>query len=130
MALMIPENVETFTTVGERQFYKFLEAVAKPDTRYIIWYTLNIAGKEPDFILFIQNVGLIIFEVMDWMLDQIREANPQYFRLQVAYEIESRKNPFQQARDYLYDIVDKIKKEGQLISRDAMHHGNVKVPFD
>ena len=115
MALMIPENVETFTTEGERQFYKFLEAVAKPDSRHITWYTPNIEGKEPDFILFSQNVGLIIFEVKDWMLDQIREANPQYFRLQVGNKIESRKNPFQQSRDYLYDIVDKIKKDGQLI---------------
>lgn len=126
---MIPENVKTFTTEGERQFYKFLEVVAKPDSRHITWYTPNIEGKEPDFILFSQNVGLIIFEVKDWILDQIQEANPQYFRLQIGYEIESRKNPFQQARDYLYDIVDKIKKDGQLISRDAMHHGNVKVPF-
>jgi superfamily I DNA and RNA helicase len=63
------------------------------------------------------------------MLDQIREANPQYFRLQVGYDIESRKSPFQQARDYLYDLVDIIKKDGQLISRDAVHHGNVKIPF-
>ena len=129
MATMIPENVETFTTEGEGQFYKFIEAVAKPDSRHITWYTPNIDGKEPDFILFSQDVGLIIFEVKDWMLDQIREANPQYFRLQAGFDIESRKSPFQQARDYLYNLVDKIKADGQLISRDAAHHGNVKIPF-
>ena len=107
MATMIPENVEEFKTEGERQFYKFLEAVAKPDSRHITWYTPDIEGKEPDFILFSQNVGLIIFEVKDWVLDQTKEANPQYFRLQVGNKIESRKNPFQQSRDYLYDLVDK-----------------------
>jgi len=80
MATMVPGNVEEFTTEGERQFYKFLEVVAKPDSRHITWYTPNIEGKEPDFILFSQNVGLIIFEIKDWMLDQIQEANPQYFR--------------------------------------------------
>ena len=111
MATMIPENVKEFTTEGEGQFYKFLEAVAKPDSRHIAWYTPHIEGKEPDFILYSQNVGLIVFEVKDWALDQIREANPQNFRLQIGYKIESRKNPFQQARDYLYDIVDKIKKK-------------------
>ena len=129
MATMIPENVEEFKTEGERQFYKFLEVVAKPDSRHITWYTPNIEGKEPDFILFSQNVGLIIFEVKDWVLDQIKEANPQYFRLQVGNKIESRKNPFQQSRDYLYDIVDKIKKDGQLIARDPVHHGKIKIPF-
>jgi hypothetical protein len=127
---MIPENVEEFATEGERQFYKFLEAVAKPDAGHITWYTPDIEGKEPDFILYSRNVGLIVFEVKDWMLDQIREANPQYFRLQVGRDIESRKSPFQQARDYLYDLVDKIKKDGQLITRDAVHHGNVKIPFN
>lgn len=33
MATMIPENVENFKTDGERQFYKFLEAVAEPDSK-------------------------------------------------------------------------------------------------
>jgi hypothetical protein len=33
---MIPANVERFTTEGERQFYKFLESVAKPDSRNIL----------------------------------------------------------------------------------------------
>ena len=55
MATIIPENVETFTTEGEGQFYKFLEAVAKSDSRHITWYTPNIQGKVPDFILFSQN---------------------------------------------------------------------------
>jgi hypothetical protein len=129
MATMIPDNVQEFKTEGERQFYKFLEAVAKPDSRHITWYTPGVEGKEPDFILYSQNVGLIVFEVKDWALDQIREANPQYFRLQVGYDIESRKSPFQQANDYKYDLVDKIKKDGQLIARDVIHQGNVKIPF-
>jgi superfamily I DNA and RNA helicase len=129
MATMIPDNVEAFKTDGEGRFYKFLETTARPDEQHIAWYTPDIEGKEPDFIFFSRNVGLIVFEVKDWMLDQIREANPQYFRLQVGREIESRKSPFQQARDYLYDLVDKIKADGQLIARDAVHHGNVKIPF-
>jgi hypothetical protein len=126
---MIPENVEAFKTDGEGRFYRFLQAVARPDEQHIAWYTPDIEGKEPDFIFFSRNVGLIVFEVKDWMLDQIQEANPQHFRLQVGRDIESRKSPFQQARDYLYDLVDKIKKDGQLIARDAAHHGNVKIPF-
>ena len=48
---MIPENVEYFKTDGERQFYKFLEAIAKPDSRYFAWYTPDIKDRESDFIL-------------------------------------------------------------------------------
>ncbi|NWG04538.1 MAG: hypothetical protein HXY44_16935 [Syntrophaceae bacterium] len=36
-------------------------------------------GNEPDFLLFCEDVGLVIFEVKDWSLTQIKEANPQYF---------------------------------------------------
>jgi len=41
LATMIPENVEIFTTEGEKQFYRFLESVAKPDSQYIVWYTVR-----------------------------------------------------------------------------------------
>jgi len=95
MATMIPENVEIFTTEGERQFYRFLESVAKPNSQYIVWYTPDIKGEEPDFILFGNKVGLIVFEVKDWTLEQIREANPQHFILSIGGKTQSRKNPLQ-----------------------------------
>lgn len=63
------------------------------------------------------------------LLSFFREANPRYFRLQVGHDIESRKSPFREDKDYLYDLVDKINADGQLASRDAVHHGNVKIPF-
>ena len=78
---MIPENVEIFTTKGEKQFYRFLESVAKPDSRYIAWYTPDLKGKEPDFILFNDKIGLIVFEVKDWALGQIRVAKGRCYCL-------------------------------------------------
>ena len=43
---------------GEKRFYHFLESVAKPDSEYIAWYTPDLKGKEPDFILFNDEEGL------------------------------------------------------------------------
>jgi len=45
---MIPEDVEEFGTEGEKIFYKFLKAVAKPDGRYLCWYLPDIKGHEPN----------------------------------------------------------------------------------
>jgi len=90
----------------------------------------DIKGKEPDFLFFSEEVGLIIFEVKDWSLDQIREANPQYFVLDIGNKTESRKNPFHQARDYFGYVMDKIKEDGQLISIDPIYHGNPKFPIN
>ena len=66
MAKMIPENVERFTTDGERQTYRFLEVVAKPDECFLCWYLPDVQGREPDFILYSKQNGLIILEVKEW----------------------------------------------------------------
>ncbi len=127
---MIPDDIEEFKSEGERIFYRFLRSVAKPDSKYISWYTPDIDGKEPDFILFSDDTGLIIFEVKDWALDQIVEANPKYFVLAIGNKTESRKSPFEQARDYLYSVKDKIQKDGQLVSREPNVYGKLKIPMD
>jgi hypothetical protein len=127
---MIPDDIEEFKSEGEGIFYKFLRSVAKPDSKFISWYTPDINGKEPDFILFSDDTGLIIFEVKDWALDQIVEANPKYFVLAIGNKTESRKNPFEQARDYLYSVKDKIEKDGQLVSREPNVFGKLKIPID
>ena len=45
MAVMIPDDVEGFCTDGERHFYGFLKAVAKPDSKYLVWYLLSLAKR-------------------------------------------------------------------------------------
>ena len=97
MAIMIPENVEQFTTEGERQTYRFLEAVAKPDARFLCWYLPDLQGRYPDIILYSQQNGLIILEVNDWNLNQIREANLFSFESRVgagmAFRIKHARSP-------------------------------------
>jgi hypothetical protein len=65
MAIMIPNDAEAFGTDGERVFFNFPRSVAKPDCRYIAWYLPDINGREPDFLLYCEDVGLVIFEVKD-----------------------------------------------------------------
>jgi hypothetical protein len=106
-----------------------LEGVAKPDSTHIAWYTPDIHGNETDFLLFSTHAGMIVFEIKDWNLDQILEANPHQFSLRVGSKTERRKNPLQQAKDYQYDLMNRIKEDGQLISKDAVHLGKPKIPF-
>lgn len=129
MCEMIPEKVENFTTKGEAVFYRFLEKTAKPDAQYICWYSPDVEGREPDFLLFSAEAGLIVFEVKDWALDQIVEADPKTFRLEMGGKVEPKHNPFQQARDYLYQVMDLIKEDGRLVSANPAHHGNPKLPI-
>jgi len=129
MATMIPGDIEEFGTEGEKAFYKFLEGVAKPDAYYLCWYTPDINGNEPDFLLYCEDVGLVVFEVKDWALRQIEEADPHQFLLRIRDKTESRKNPFQQAHDYMMSIKDKIQKDGRLISKERAYLGKPKIPI-
>ncbi len=130
MAEMIPPDVQAFKTEGERQVYGFLAKVGKPDNRYIAWYMPDVNDLEPDFILYSEKAGIIVLEVKDWGLEQIEGADPDNFYLKQGKGRETRKNPRRQARDYLNAIIDKIKKDGQLLSKDPVHHGNPGVPLD
>ena len=129
MALMFPDDVEQFKTEGEKQFYRFLQTAVKPDAKHIAWYTPDIDGKEPDFLLFSQDVGIVVFEVKDWHINQIRAADSHNFTLQVGNKIEKRKNPLKQAREYLYDLMDRIKKDGRLLSNDPAFLDKPKIPL-
>lgn len=129
MAVMIPDDVEDFCTDGERHFYGFLKAVAKPDSKYLVWYLPDINGHEPDFILFCKDTGLIIFEVKDWVLDQIQQANPQHFTLNINGRNEERESPLRQAKTYCHSLMDKIRDDRRLVSKEPHHAGNPKIPI-
>lgn len=129
MAVMIPSDVENFCTDGERHFYGFLKAVARPDSKYLVWYLPDVDDREPDFILFCKDTGLIIFEVKDWALDQIREANPQNFTLTINGRPEERGSPLKQAKTYRNGLMDKIRKDRRLVSKEPQHAGNPKIPI-
>ena len=101
MATLIPDTTTTFTTPGERRFYDFLKEAAKPDSRCIAWYSPQVGEREPDFILYAPEVGLVVFEVKDWIVTQIVTADPKTFRLKFSeHPEESRSNPLYQARAF------------------------------
>jgi hypothetical protein len=129
MPLIIPDDIEQFTTAGEEVFCRFLRRVAKPDDRYIVWYSPDITDSEPDFILYNPEVGLIVFEVKDWTIDQIREATPKKFKLLMGSKEVSKTNPLEQARGYVFDILGSIEKDGRLVNRDGFAQGRPKIPI-
>jgi hypothetical protein len=80
MARMHPEDIEFLEspTVGERNVFRFLHDAARPDKDFIAWYepTIGSSGTEPDFILYGNSHGLLVFEGKDWEMDQIGKSTP------------------------------------------------------
>jgi hypothetical protein len=129
MPLIIPDDIEKFTTDGEEVFCRFLRSVAKPDNQYIVWYSPDISDSEPDFILYNPDVGLIVFEVKDWTIDQICEVNPKTFKVRFGFKEESRTNPHEQARVYVHNLLECLRSDGRLCNKDGFAQGKPKIPI-
>ncbi len=100
--------------------------VARPDSEFVVWYTPDVDGREPDFVLFHPDLGLVVFEVKDWALRQIRKADPHTGVIEVNGRAEARPNPLRQAREYKHQILERLRRERGLCLEGAPH--KVRVP--
>ncbi len=125
---MIPDALTEFQTPGEERVYHFIEALARPDEAFLCWYTPEIEDREPDFILFAQGLGLIILEVKDWSLEQIREADPRDVIVVMGNRPERRANPFRQARECANAIMEALRKDGRLLHNEPRLKGKIRLP--
>jgi len=123
MATMMPSDIGEFETEGEKTFYKFLEGVAKPDAHYLCWYLPEVNGKEPDFLLYSDEVGLIIFKMKDWILNQIEEANPHHFLIQIKGKTESRKEGRTKGSSISCGLARSRSLVGEKPTQVAISHG-------
>ena len=132
MATIIPLNNTAFTTHGERTFYGFLRDALKPDSQCFAWYSPSVDGLEPDFVLYTPEVGLVIFEVKDWLLEQIQEADQRTFALRLPDGREERRtHPLQQARGYMFALLNRIKAScPQLLSSHPHYKGKIRLPLE
>ena len=104
MARMIggkPEN-QTEAEVWE-SLKRFL-----PDS-HVVYHNREINGREFDFCVFLENIGILIIEVKGWSADRIRVHSPD--SIEVAGYREPQRSPRKQARAYRFMYLDKIKKK-------------------
>jgi hypothetical protein len=114
MARMYPKGIEVSknSTPGERAVFRILKEAARPNADFIGWYELPVGeqGREPDFVLFGKQNGLLILEVKDWLIDQIEEADSQHFKIWIGGREENKTNPDKQAGGYVYELMNVLKE--------------------
>lgn len=132
MATILPHDTTAFTTAGEKRFYAFLRDALKPDSHCLAWYSPKVDDLEPDFVVYTPEVGLVVFEVKDWLLEQIYDADQRSFGLRLPGGTEERRtNPLQQAREYMFALLNRIKQAcPQLLTKEARYQGKAKVPIE
>jgi UvrD-like helicase C-terminal domain/Nuclease-related domain/AAA domain len=132
MAQMYPAEIEDFekATAGEKRVHRFVKEAARPHSDFICWYepTIGTYG-EPDFVLFGKKLGLLVLEVKDWTLQQIKAYTPFEFTLRIADKTEKKSNPDRQAKGYVNALMEKLKAFPEFHSDLAGHQGGLKIPI-
>ncbi len=119
----------SFAAAGERRFAERL--IDKLPDNYLSWYDVPVGPhrQRPDFIVFHPQYGLLVLEVKDWRIDTIQSIDRLNAKIIYEGRPKSVANPLEQARQYLYAVIDALGKDPQLVARDGTHQGKLIFPY-
>lgn len=123
MAYMIPEKLNVATsTKGEQRLFELLSRL--PDDN-IVYYEPIIANRYPDFVVISPKIGVLIIEDKGWMINEIIESDHDTVKIKKRNgDVESMKHPFRQAREYMYRLMEHLRKNS--LHKILMHEAGDK----
>lgn len=131
MATLIPSlgSVASRMTAGEKRFAERLESKLEDD--YLCWYDVSIGEKtrHPDFVVFHPSRGLLVLEVKDWRLENIREINQRDVTLLTSHGLVTKMNPLEQARQFMFVVTDILQRDPQLVWPSGSLKGKPFFPY-
>src|SRR5688572_6132337 len=131
MATLIPSlGAARFDSRGELRLAERLKDSLEENA--YIWHNLPMGprGRHPDFVIVHPARGLLVLEVKDWRLDTIHGANKSDVELMTISGVVRTTSPFEQARRYMFDVVQQIQSDGLLLHPPGHpYQGKVIVPF-
>lgn len=117
MATLIPSlsSVLAKMTAGEKRFARRLESHLEDD--YLCWYeaTIGPRTRRPDFVVLHPRRGLLVVEVKDWKLENIRKLDPVSATLVVNGQEVRAANPLEQARQYVLKLCNHLQSDRALV---------------
>lgn len=117
-------------TGGERRVATALQEKLEDD--YLVWFDVPIgtSGFHPDFVILHPRRGLLVLEVKDWLLENIRSIDRTRATLLTNTGRKVVVNPFEQARAYAHAVANLLERDPQLIAPEgALHAGKLIFPW-
>lgn len=128
LAYTIPETIRTTATAGERLLFRTLKTYLPEN--YIVYFEPEIHGKRPDFVIIGPDLGLLVLEVKDYTKNTLFQLNPDEWTLiNSSGEQTKTKSPLKQARDYVFHIVNTLKKDRNLVKMEGKYQYQLKFPY-
>ena len=132
MATLIPaySSSEGRMTPGERRFAQRLETLLDPDC--LCWYDVPVGTKyqHPDFVVLHPGQGILILEVKDWGLSELKRIDLVSATLQTQQGAKEVANPLLQARQNAFGVKNLLERDQQLVvPADLAHGGKLICPY-
>ena len=125
MATLIPaySSCERRMTPGERRFAQRLEALLDADC--LCWYDVPVGTKyqHPDFVVLNPGQGILILEVKDWGLSELKRIDFVSATLQTQQGAKEVANPLLQARQNAFGVKNLLERDPQLVAPAGHPHG-------
>lgn len=127
MAFTVPETIRSSATAGERLLFRTLKDHLPDD--YIVYYEPEIHGRRPDFVVVGPDIGLIVLEVKDYTKSTLFQLNQDEWTLvNSSGEQVTTKSPMKQAREYMFHLVNVLKKDRNLVQTEGKYQFQLKFP--
>ena len=94
MAKVIPDSAfnNPDITQGEKKVLRALRDGL--DDSVVLWYEPKLQkNRRPDIIAYIPSLGIVLYEVKDWTIAQILEANPDVWKIDFNSSIRQQTSP-------------------------------------
>lgn len=128
MAYMIPETIRRTATAGERLVFQTLKTYLPDD--YIVYFEPEINGQRPDFVIIGADLGIIVLEIKDYTRNTLYQLNKETWTIRDSLgNLQTVKNPLLQARDYAFNIKDRLETDINLIQTEGKYQFRLKFPY-
>ncbi len=131
MATLIPAlgTCVSRMTSGERRFAQRLEQKLEND--YLLWYDVPVgpANSHPDFVVLHPRRGILILELKDWKLDNLRGITRHDVELLTERGLKRVINPLEQARQYAHAVINVLERDPQLTFSTGKLTGKLRFPW-
>lgn len=130
MATLIPTlGSATFDARGELRLAESLKDCLEDNAW--VWHNIPVGpfGRHPDFVVLHPNQGIVVLEVKDWRLSTIGHANSKQVELITDRGNVSTDNPFEQVRNYMFNVVNALQREPLLVNESGSFKGKPIFSF-
>lgn len=130
MATLIPSlGAARFDARGELRLAERLKDCLEDNAW--AWHNIPVGpfGRHPDFVVLHPNQGVVVLEVKDWHKDNIVSATRTHVEYLTPQGTLPLDNPFEQVRNYMFNVVNTLKRDPLLVVESGSFKGQPVFPF-